>query len=147
MKRTIIIVMLMMFLFTSTTALAGTADSEGYYRADFTIDPGVQGYGPANYNSRNSHSYNNAASYELQGYRVVSWGRSVQGSGDSVKVHVYNRQLAKQVTSRLSVSEGNTLKLPYSSGVGSSYTYKPVCYKTNTEHYIAEVELTARFRP
>ncbi len=135
--------MLCLATFTSACA-ANTYDSEGYYRADYTIVAGDKAYAPSTiYGTRNGFSYNFRAVYDLQGCKCAC------GGVNSVNVHIYNRKTGQQVTSRLLATCGTPLDLKYLENQVplSSHQCKPVTYKTSKDHYQHALELKARFLP
>lgn len=97
-------------------------------------------YSPSTIYHKSAGGY--SATYHLESYSISSTYYS-----ESIKVHMWNRQLAKQVTSRLPVLVGNDLTLSYLTKPTSSQTLKPVTYKTNTNHYSQTVTLRAEFEP
>lgn len=111
-----------------------------FYRADYSIPKDKEGYSPSHIYQKSAGGY--AATYCLEGYSISDINYS-----EAIKVHMWNRQLAKQVTSRLSVSVGDAVTLSYLTKPTSSQTLKPVTYKTNTSHYSRTVELLAEFEP
>ncbi len=142
-KMFILFLTAMLCLATFTSACAATADSEGYYRADYTIAAGKSGYSPSTiYGTRNGFSRNYHAMYDLQECDYTC------GEIDVVLVHIYNRKTGLQVTSRLEATCGFPLELMYLDSVpASSHQCKPVTYKYNKDHYQDAVALKARFLP
>ncbi len=111
-----------------------------FSRADYDSPAGKEGYSPSKIYHKSAGGY--SAVYHLESYMTDSAYCS-----ETIKVHMWNRQLAEQVTSRLSVSVGNDVTLNYLKKPTSSQTLKPVTYKTNTDHYGKLVTLKAEFEP
>ena len=135
MKRIVGFLLVMVFCLACVT----TSMAE-FYRADYDIAAGKEGYSPSTIYHKSAGGY--SATYHLESYSISSTYYS-----ESIKVHMWNRQLAKQVTSRLPVLVGNDLTLCYLTKPTSSQTLKPVTYKTNTNHYSQTVTLRAEFEP
>ena len=135
MKRIVGFLLVMVFCLACVT----TSMAE-FYRADYDIAAGKEGYSPSTIYHKSAGGY--SATYHLESYSISSNYYS-----ESIKVHMWNRQLAKQVTSRLPVLVGNDLTLSYLTKPTSSQTLKPVTYKTNTNHYSQTVTLRAEFEP
>lgn len=115
--------------------------AELLYRADYEIEAGKEGYSPSKIYQKSAGGY--TAKYHLESYVASKSG----SCNETIKVHMWNRQLAKQVTSRLAVSVGEEISLTYLTKPTSSQTLKPVTYKTNTDHYSQTVMLYAEFTP
>lgn len=135
MRRIVGFLLVMVFCLACVT----TSMAE-FYRADYDIAAGKEGYSPSTIYHKSAGGY--SATYHLESYSISSTYYS-----ESIKVHMWNRQLAKQVTSRLPVLVGNDLTLSYLTKPTSSQTLKPVTYKTNTNHYSQTVTLRAEFEP
>lgn len=135
MKRIVaFLLVLVLCLACVTTSMAE------FYRADYDIAAGKEGYSPSTIYHKSAGG--NSAIYYLESYSISGTSYS-----ETIKVHMWNRQLAKQVTSRLSGSVGNDVTLNYLTKPTSSQTLKPVTYKTNTSHYSQTVTLRAEFEP
>lgn len=125
---------MVLYLACVTTSMAE------FYRADYDIAAGKEGYSPSTIYHKSAGG--NHATYHLGSYSI---GNTYYF--ETIKVHMWNRQLAKQVTSRLSISVGYDVILSYLTKPTSSQTLKPVTYKTNTNHYSQTVTLRAEFEP
>ena len=135
MKKIIALVsVLVLCMACVSTAFATVTEFE------YDIVAGKDGYGPSSiYTKSRGGSY---ALFTLNTYTLN--GSSITGA---VAVHLWNRQLAKQVTYRPEVSSGNTITLSYRTRPTTSQTLKPVTYKTDTTHYSQLVTITGSFDP
>lgn len=106
----------------------------------YTIDAGKEGYGPSSIYTKSRGGY--TAEFTLDIYEVDGYS-----AAETIKVHLWNRQLGKQVTSRLSVDTCSTITLMYLTRPTTSQTLKPVTYKTNSDDYSKDVTITGSFDP
>lgn len=111
-----------------------------FHRADYEIPANKDGYSPSDIYHKSEGGY--YATYYLESYKI-----GTTYYDETIKVHMWNRQLAEQVTSRLPVAVEGELALYYSTLPTSSQTLKPVTYKTNKNHYSEVVALMAEFEP
>lgn len=141
-KMFILFLTAMLCLASFTSAFAATADSEGYYRADYTIEADKHGYGPsAIYAYRNGHSRKYHAMYDLQ--ECVYSG----SSANSVTVYIWNRKLGKVVSDDPIAECGTKTEIMYYTVPASNEQCKPVTYKIDSSHYSESVTIKARFLP
>lgn len=135
MKRTVAFLLAMVLCLAFLTSASAT-----YYRADYEIAAGKVGYSPSSiYHTSGGGNY---AKYHLE--RYIANGTN---TNTAVNVHMWNRELGQQVTSRLACVVGNEISLVYLTKPTASQTLKPVTYKTNTSHYNITVHLYAEFQP
>ena len=70
---------------------------------------------------------------------------------NEIKAHFWNRQLKKQVTSRMPLTGGlnewQSFSYLSSSYIGASYTYKPVTYKNRTALINSRVTIATQWIP
>ncbi len=140
-KMIILFLTAMLCLASFTSAFAATVDSDGYYRADYTIPADKTKYAPSSiYGTRNWFSFSDGAHYELQECTY-----SGDSSINSVMVYFYNRDRGEMTTASHPVTCGETVYFKYDLIPKPSEQCKPVTMKINSDHYSDTVVIKARF--
>lgn len=140
MKKIIALVsVLVLCMACVSTAFAATPLK---YQVRYTIESGKEGYSPSTIYHKSSGGY--TAEFLLGNFTDAD---GKVDSPDYVKVHMWNRQLAKQVTSRVSAPVDNVISLTYLTKPTSSQTLKPVTYKPDSTYLHKNMIVEASFEP
>ena len=135
--------LLALVLCTFSTSFAAMGQAGPY-----DIAAGTEGYSPSKYASRYGASAAYSCSMSLAQYKING---AFATPNNEIKAHFGNRQLKKQVTSRMPLTGGlnewQSFSYLSSSYIGASYTYKPVTYKNRTALINSRVTIATQWIP
>lgn len=142
-KAVTFFLILVLALCTFSTSFAAMGQAGPY-----NIAAGIEGYSPSTYASRYGDSAAYSCSMSLLQYQINDTSAT---PNNEIKAHFWNRQLKKQVTSRVALTGGlnewQSFSYLSSSYIGASYTYKPVTYKNRTALINSKVTIETQWIP